>query len=246
MSLSPAFRRFARRLVELSASLTGTVIGVRTRELAVALTFDDGPDPVWTPRVLEALERHGARGTFFLVGKQAAQHPDLLERMAASGHALANHTWDHPSLPTLRGRYRRTQLAWCREVLGERDSRLFRPPYGHQTPSSLLDARLLGYRVVLWDAIAEDWRDDPPEALVARVERRMVAGSIVLFHDRLATWTDPAHRDRSATVAAVEQLLERHHGRYRFVTVPELLRLGPPRRWPWFQRPQLDWLHRLA
>jgi peptidoglycan-N-acetylglucosamine deacetylase len=246
VTASPAFRRFARRLVELSASHTGSVIGVRTREPVVALTFDDGPDPEWTPRVLEVLERHGARGTFFVVGKQAAQYPGLLERMVAAGHALANHTWDHPSLPTLRGRYRRTQLAWCRDVLGARDSRLFRPPYGHQTPASLLDARLLGYRVVLWDAIAEDWLADPPETLVARVERRLTAGSIVLFHDRLATWVDPTHCDRGPTVAAVEQLLERHRGRYRFVTVPELLRHGRPRRWHWFQRPQLDWLHRLT
>lgn len=246
MAIDPRLRALARRLIELSASLTGTTIGVATREPAVALSFDDGPDPEWTPRFAELLEAHGARGTFFLVGKSAAAHPELLERLAEGGHALANHTWDHPSLPTLRGRYRRTQLRWCRQALGRHDSGLFRPPYGHQTLLSQLDATLLGYRVVTWNAIAEDWLADPPEQLVARVERRLGPGSIVLFHDRLYTTVDPAFSDRTPTLAAVEMLLARHAGRYRFVTVPELLRLGPARKWHHYQRPDLDWLHRLS
>ncbi len=246
MKLPPTLRSFARGLVELSAAATGTLIRVQTREPAVALTFDDGPDPRWTPLLLDLLARHGARATFFMVGKQAVAHRTVVERVAAEDHAIGNHTWDHPSLPTLRSPYRRAQLRWAREGLAPWGDRLFRPPYGHQTLASQLDTVAVGYRVVGWNALAEDWLDDPAEVLVARVERRLVPGSIVLLHDRLATFVDPRHADRGPTLEAVEQLLTRHAGRYRFVTVPELLSLGLPRKWHLYRRPNLDWLHRLA
>lgn len=235
-----------RRLVELSAQLTGTTIGVATREPAVALSFDDGPDPAWTPRVLEVLERHGARGTFFMVGKSVVRWPEVVQRVVDGGHALGNHSWDHPSLPLLRGRARRAQIRWTADALATHGgTRLFRPPYGHQTPGSQLSAALGGHRVIAWDCIAEDWLDDPAEVLVARVERRLRPGSIVLFHDRLYTTIDHRFEDRTPTLEAVEQLLERHPD-LRFVTVPELLRLGPARKWHWYQRSNLEWLRRLV
>lgn len=246
MGIAARARVLAIRLIEASAALTGTTIGVRTREPAVALTFDDGPDPQWTPRLLAVLEAAGARGTFFMVGKAAAAQPELVARVAAGGHAIGNHTWDHPSLPTLKGRLRRAQIRWCAAALSPHGCRLFRPPYGAQTPASQLDAVLLGHRVVAWDSIAEDWLDDPPERLVERVERRLRPGSIALFHDRLATTIDLRYGDRAPTVRAVELLLGRHRGRYRFVTVPELLALGRPRRRHWYRRPDLAWLHRLV
>jgi len=228
-----------------SASLTGTLLRVSTREKAAALTFDDGPDPEWSPRFFELLEEHGARGTFFMVGKAARRHPELVARAAAAGHAVGNHTWDHPSLPLLTGSWRRTQLRWCREALGPHGSNLFRPPYGHQTPASQLDAARLGYRAVAWDVIAEDWTDDPAEILLARVERHFRPGSIVLFHDSLYTTVNPAHRDRRPTLEAVRRLLAGHRD-FRFVTVPELLALGRPYKWHWYHRPDLGWLHRLV
>lgn len=239
-------RNVARRLVELSAQLTGTTIGVATHEPAVALTFDDGPDPEWTPRLLEILERHGARGTFFMVGKSVRQWPELVARVAAGGHALGNHTWDHPSLPLLRRRGRRAQIRWTSEALAAHGgTRLFRPPYGHQTLGSQLSAVLAGQRVIAWDCIAEDWLDDPAEQLVSRVERRLRAGSIVLFHDRLYTTTDRRYEDRTPTLEAVERLILAHP-ELRFVTVPELLSLGIARKWHWYHRSNLDWLRRLV
>ena len=234
-------------LYSFSASLTGSVVRVSTRERAAALTFDDGPHPEVTPRLLDLLGSRGARATFFLVGRAAASHRALVKRMAAEGHALGNHTWNHLSMPLLTSRWRRIQIDWCREVLdecGAQPMRLFRPPYGHQTPTSQLDAVRTGHRVIGWDAIAEDWLDDPAETLVARVERRLRPGSIVLFHDRLYHAVDPAHFDRGPTLEAVEMLLDRHPD-YSFVTVPELLALGRPYRWHWYQRPNLEWLRRL-
>ena len=90
--------------------------------------------------------------------------------------------------------------------------------------------------------IAEDWRDDPPEVMLARIYRRLRRGSIVLFHDTLYTTTEERYRDRRPTLATVERLLQDLGDRYRFVTVPELMRLGRPVRWHWYQRSRLDWL----
>lgn len=243
--LNLRLRALAKRLIEISAALTGTTHRVESREPLAALTFDDGPDPHWTPRLLDILKRHRARATFFMVGKAAAAQAELVARVAAEGHVIANHTWDHPSLPMLRGRYRRMQIRWCREALAPHGVKLFRPPYGHQTLASQLDALLLGYRVVAWSAIAEDYLGDDAATLVSRVERRLGPGSIVLFHDRLYTTVEESFSDRGPTLEAVDQLLSRWRDRLRFVTVPELLAAGRPRKWHWYQRPNLEWLHRL-
>jgi peptidoglycan/xylan/chitin deacetylase (PgdA/CDA1 family) len=244
--LPRAIRPLARRLLAASAAVTGTTVAVATRERAAALTFDDGPDPEVTPRLCALLEAHGARGTFFMVGRAAARWPAVVERVAAGGHAIGNHSWDHPSFRVVRGRFRRAQLRWCREALGAHGAPLFRPPYGHQSLASQLDARRLGYRTVAWSVMAEDWRDDPAEALFARVEAGLAPGAIVLFHDALWTALEERHRDRGPMLAAVERLLERHAGEWRFVTVPALLALGRARREHWYKRADLDWLRRVS
>lgn len=249
LPMSSALRSFAKRLIHAaSAHPLGTIVAAAPREPLAALTFDDGPDPEWTPRLLDLLEAHGARGTFFLIGQAVARHPELVARMVAAGHAIGNHTWDHLSLPLLKRRGRRAQIRWCGEALAPYlaagEEKLFRPPYGHQSLGSQLDALALGYRIVTWSIVAEDWRADPAEALVGRVRRRLRPGAIVLFHDTLATTDDPRHRDRTPTVQAVETLL-REPG-YTWVTVPELLRQGRPLRWPWYKRADLAWLRRVS
>lgn len=241
----PAAKAAVKRVLSASAFLLGTTIRVSTSEPAIALTFDDGPHPADTPPLLDLLARHGAQATFFVVGKSARRYPELIERMAGAGHALGNHTWDHPSLPSLKGRYRRRQLAWTEETLGRNSSGLFRPPYGEQSPGSRIDALRLGLRPVCWDVIAEDWRDDPPEVMLQRIYRKLRRGSIVLFHDTLYTTVEERYRDRGPTLATVERLLQDLGDRYRFVTVPELLKLGRPVRWHWYQRSRLDWLRQV-
>lgn len=241
----PRAKELVKGVLSASALPLGSIIRVATREPVLALTFDDGPHPEDTPPLLELLERHGARATFFMVGKSARRWPDLVKRVADGGHAIGNHTWDHQSMPLLTGRYRRKQIEWCAEALSPHGTRLFRPPYGEQSLGSRLDALRAGHDVVCWDVIAEDWRDDPPEALVKRVYRRLRRGSIVLFHDTLYTTVEEDWKDRRPMRAAVEQLLVDLKDRYRFVTVPELLKLGRPFRWHWYQPARLDWLERV-
>src|SRR5262245_56809812 len=93
----PRAKEVVKGLISWSALPLGSIVRVATHEPAIALTFDDGPHPEETPRVLEILERHGARGTFFMVGKSARRYPEVVARAAEGGHALANHSWDHPS-----------------------------------------------------------------------------------------------------------------------------------------------------
>lgn len=242
--LPRGLRARARRLVEESARAFGAIVGVRTARRAVALTFDDGPHPEDTPAMLDVLQRHGARGTFFFLGKNAARYPELVARVAAAGHAIGSHGWDHSSFALLTGRARRAQLRWTAGALAPHGAPLFRPPYGELGPAGRLDVLRLGHRLVCWDALAEDWAGDPAGVLVDRVLRRVRPGSIVLFHDTLASAVAEADRDRSASREAVESLIMRLPGT-EFLTVPDLLKLGPAVRWHWYRRARLDWHRRL-
>lgn len=221
-------KELVKRALALTSRQGGTLLRVQTREPAIALTFDDGPQSADTPPVLDILERHGAFGTFFLVGKSAAAHPQLVERLVRGGHAIGNHGWDHASFPRLQRAEQEAQLERAQAALGPGASRLFRPPFGEQDSSSASTVRSQGYPVVLWDVVAEDWQDHPAPHIVERVMRRLRRGSIVVFHDTLYVAEEPRYRDRAPMRAALETILGRLSGEFRFVTVPELLTLGRP------------------
>jgi len=219
------------------ARAMGTITNVLTRHPVAALTFDDGPHPKYTPRLLKILETHQARGTFFMVGEAAARCPELVRRVAEAGHAIGNHSWDHSSFTSLRGRERRKQIRACAQALAPYELRLFRPPYGYQSLASRLDALLLGYQVIGWSVNAEDWLKRDAHWMTERVESEIQPGSIVLFHDAIYRSEEKEpHYDRQEMLEAVNRLLERHVNRVRFVTIPELLRSGNPNRQNWFYR----------
>jgi peptidoglycan-N-acetylglucosamine deacetylase len=184
----------------------------------VALTFDDGPDPVNTRRVLEILDRYGARATFFCVGHHVAALPDEVRRIAAAGHELGNHSWSHPYLPDLTPEQLREQIDRTGEavarVTGEAPT-LFRPPYGALTPEVL--AALEGHPTTptMFDVDSRDWTRPGPERIAATVLESAGPGSVVLMHE--------GGGDRGQTVLAlpsiIEGLLERG---LELVTVGEL------------------------
>jgi peptidoglycan/xylan/chitin deacetylase (PgdA/CDA1 family) len=226
--------------------MMGTVTHVTTQDPVVALTFDDGPHPESTPRLLDILEKHGAHATFFMVGEAAQRHPDIVRRVAEAGHAIGNHSWDHSSLPLLSGKERRAQIRACEKALAPYGQRLFRPPYGHQSLASRLDALGLGYQVVTWSVTASDWQDRDAQWITDRLTDETSPGDIVLFHDALYTYVEKRYTDREPTLQAVDLLLECLGERFRFVTVPELLRSGEPQRRNWYQEADVDWLNRLG
>ena len=232
-----------RLLERLLRPFFGSVVEVRTREKALALTFDDGPDPEWTPRLLDALGDLGMHATFFLVGERAARHPELVARIIAEGHEVGSHSWDHPSLPELAPGAVAEQIARTRAALGAADTRLLRPPYGHQSLATWRQARAAGYRVVMWSVAGGDWRADDGETLAARIAAEADPGAIVLLHNSLYSWEKPEFRDRGPTIAALGLLAERLSA-YRFLTVSELLALGPADMRYWMRRGKRKWLDR--
>jgi peptidoglycan-N-acetylglucosamine deacetylase len=244
---SPAFVRTAYRTVRRAASfvprqLFGTVTHIATSEPVAALTFDDGPHPEFTPHLLEILHEYGAHATFFVVGESASKYPNLLQRMVEAGHAIGNHSWDHPSFPAIGSRERRRQMRACEEAIGPHSQRLFRPPYGNQNMASRFDAWRLGYSVVTWSADGGDWHDDSADTVFSRLASGLRPGSILLLHDALNTAEEERYSSREATLEAVRMLLGRYSGEYRFITVPELLRRGRAGKELWYQPGEADYL----
>jgi peptidoglycan/xylan/chitin deacetylase (PgdA/CDA1 family) len=226
-----------------TVNVMGTITHVWTRHPVAALTFDGGPDPRWTPRLLDILARHQVHATFFMIGKHAASHPDIVRQVARAGHTIGNHSWDHPSFPLLSSRERRHQVRACAQAIAPYGRHLFRPPYGHQDLGTRLDLALLAHKVVTWNLHVYDWEERDADWMVAQLESHIHPGSIILLHDVNCMLRD---RSREATLQATDTLLQRNGGRFRFVTVPELLRYGLPQKQKWHWNPNIDWLNALS
>lgn len=174
----------------LGANLT-RLPDAAARRGEVALTFDDGPDPEITPRVLDLLDAHGARGTFFCVGREAARHAALVRGIVARGHAVENHTQRHATAFGWYGLRRlREEIGAAQHTLTDltgQAPRFFRAPFGMRSP--LLDPALarLGLRLVSWTRRGFDAGAAPPERVIARLARGLAAGDILVLHDGQAT-----------------------------------------------------------
>lgn len=192
----------------------------------VALTFDDGPDPEVTPRILDALAAEQVHATFFVVGERAAKNPELVARVAAEGHSLGNHSFDHPPLIALSGERIDQQLDdtahAIRAAIG-RDVKWFRPPFGLRDPRVLSRARERGMQTVLWSCSPRDWQEPSAEEIRSRVLAEVKDGSIVLLHDGDAR----AHCGRPHTAQALPELLRELKSRgFRILSLDELLESG--------------------
>ena len=226
--------------------ILGTITQVVTREPAVALTFDDGPHPEHTPRLLDLLKKYAIRATFFMVGEAAADHPQLVKRVAHAGHIIGNHSWNHPSFPLISRTERKSQIRECGKVLAPYGVPLFRPPYTDQDIASRIDALLLGYQVVGFNVGTDDWCSNDSSVIAEQLERRVCAGSIVVLHDRLADSDRPALFNRQPMIDGLEIFLRRKGKEFEFVTVTELLRLGPARKEIWYKEPNVEFLNTLT
>ncbi len=155
--------------------------------MRVSLTFDDGPDPANTPRLLEILDQHQVKAAFFLIGRQAARHRDLVQAIAARGHLVGNHTYHHAwwtnflGGPSLEREIHRAQQVF-QEILGTAP-RFFRSPMGRTNPHLLGALKRLGLRFVGWDRRGLDQRAEAAAPVVNRLSKRCRDGSIILLHD---------------------------------------------------------------
>ena len=152
----------------------------RTGE-AVYLTFDDGPIPEVTPKVLEILDRYGVKATFFMVGENIDKHPEIYEQVVKAGHAIGNHTYNH--LKGWRCSYREYM---ANAAKFPKATSLFRPPYGKATLRQRRALHHMGYRLIYWDVLTRDYdKSVSPETMLARIKRETRPGSIINFHDSL-------------------------------------------------------------
>ena len=184
-------------------------------EHQVAITFDDGPDPDWTPKILDILKQANVKAAFFLVGMNAEKYPGLVRRIVNEGHEIGNHTYYHPNLALAWPEHVRLELNATQlliETITGRATTLFRPPYAADTqPSQMSElmplqiAQELSYLVVLENIDPQDWARPGADIILQRVKQQRRDGSIILLHD--------AGGDRSQTVAALPRILDWLHTR---------------------------------
>jgi peptidoglycan-N-acetylglucosamine deacetylase len=188
----------------------------------IALTFDDGPNPTLTPKLLDLLAARHLKATFFVVGQNAADHPDILKRAVREGHEIANHSWSHPNLGKMSDEAVRRELQKTDDAIvaaiGKRPT-LLRPPYGSITArQKKWIHEEFGYRIIIWDVDPLDWKRPGPSVVTARILKETRAGSIVLAHDIHPPTIE-------AMPKTFDQLMEKG---FKSVTVTELLGMATP------------------
>jgi peptidoglycan-N-acetylglucosamine deacetylase len=203
-----------------------TVSSVHVDAPYIALTFDDGPNQKLTPRLLDLLAQHHIHVTFFVVGENVVQYPEILQRAVREGHEIGNHSWSHPNLAKMSDENVRAQIKRTEEAItsaiGSRPT-LLRPPYGSVTARQkhfIHDE--LGYEIILWEVDPLDWKNPGPNVVSSRIVKETHAGSIVLAHD--------IHPQTIQAMPAT--LTELEAKGFKFVTVSELLKLQTPIRPP--------------
>jgi peptidoglycan/xylan/chitin deacetylase (PgdA/CDA1 family) len=190
----------------------------------VALTFDDGPNPTWTPKILDLLAKNHISATFCLIGENVEAHPDLVRRIVAEGHTLCNHSWDHDlklagyAPEVIRQDLERTNDA-IRAAAPGAVIPYFRQPGGVWTPRVIEVAGELGMVSLHWDVDPQDWNLPGSGAIIKSVSGDVRAGSIVLLHD--------GGGDRSGTMTACEYLLPYLRSRFRLTATPAPLVNAP-------------------
>jgi peptidoglycan-N-acetylglucosamine deacetylase len=186
-------------------------------EKHVALTFDDGPHAILTPKLLDILKAKGAKATFFVMGIKAVVHPKILQRAYLEGHEIANHVWDHPVISKLT----REKLAWQLDKTNQAiqmalnvTPAIMRPPYGN-SPAKLNQwmADSMNLTAIMWSYDTNDWKRPKPEKIYEGVDKNIKPGTVLLCHDI-----------HPSTIAAMPKLLEQNIKKgYKFLTVSEMI-----------------------
>jgi peptidoglycan/xylan/chitin deacetylase (PgdA/CDA1 family) len=199
------------------------VYRVKTDEPLVALTFDDGPDPIYTPQVLAILEQHQAKATFFLIGERALRNPELVARIKREGHEVGNHYFvDGSTLAHSEAEFQ-DYLERTERAVGIVAPKLFRPPGGVAWPAQIRLARARGYVCVLGSAYPHDPAHPPVAYIRWLTEKNLAPGAIVILHDGIA--------DPSRGIAALPDILDAGEKRgLKFVSVSALMATAESRR----------------
>jgi peptidoglycan/xylan/chitin deacetylase (PgdA/CDA1 family) len=223
------------------AQLFGATICRTNSARKLAITFDDGPNPAITPKLLDLLDRHNGKATFFLIGRFVRECPALVKETVARGHVIGNHTDTHPNLFLLAPSQIGAELRLCHDAISSvigAPPKWFRPPFGFRNPWVIPEAQKLSYRTAMWTLIPGDWREKPAEWLIRRMQPIAThaqqtqanatnsaagpTGDVLCLHDG-------GHRqlgaDRTRTLAALEHWLPRWRDLgLEFVTMDQAVR----------------------
>ncbi|KQL44265.1 hypothetical protein AN963_22880 [Brevibacillus choshinensis] len=194
---------------------------VPSKESVIALTFDDGPDPIYTPMIMDLLNQYNAKATFFAVGSRLAKHPGIGKTIVEHGHEIANHTFHHPNFKSISKEKIETEIRLTEETILKATGKhptLFRSPAGIYNETIVNTVKKCGYLMIMWSwhQDTRDWSNPGVNKIVNKVLRNARKGDIVLFHDYRG----------NQTVKALQVILPELKKRgYRFVTVSELVQL---------------------
>lgn len=199
-----------------------SIVFWRSREPTkkIALTFDDGPHPRYTERILKILDKYGVKATFFVIGVNIQNYPEPLKLIRAAGHEIANHSYTHDNSKDLSAANAINEMKSCEELIYNTvgiKPKLFRPPRGANNADVENAAREMGYSVVLWSVDTLDWKNTPPEDIFDKVCNGVHGGDIILMHD----YTSGKNTTCDALSMIIPRLLEKG---YEFVTVSELIK----------------------
>jgi len=197
-----------------------------TSDKVVALTFDDGPSPEWTPKILDALKVAGVKATFFMLGEHVERYPDIAKRVAKEGHEIGNHTYDHHVLVYYKMEELEKEIKDAERIIKNvtgQTTKYFRPPKAWLTPEEKVKIKAMGYKIILWSLNSKDWVTFDDKYVIKYILRNIRPGDIILFHDSGGVFSTEGG-DRSETVKVVPRLIEKLRGKgYKFVTISGLL-----------------------
>lgn len=193
----------------------------KTHQKVVALTFDDGPDQRFTPKILDVLKKYHVKATFFLLGTRLAKYPNAAKRIVKEGHVVGNHTYWHPNLAKAPMENLKWEIDKTAKLIRSTtgiQTKWFRAPYGSLNEHLILQLGNMGYKGIGWSIDTEDWKELPAKEITTKVMSEVHPGAIILMHSA-GHWT----QDLSGTVKSLDQIIPRlkKHG-YRFVTIPEM------------------------
>ncbi len=200
------------------------IFGIRTKEKIVALTFDDGPHPVFTVELLNLLAEFDVKATFFVSGKNVEQHKDIVKQIVENGHELGNHSYSHRNLIFKTTLFIRNEIEKTDDLIrscGVDAPEIVRPPFGRFLISALYVFYKMKKKIVLWNIPTKDYKAKNPEQIVSKIYSKLKPGCIIVMHD---AGKDNSSVDRSISLQAVRTLLNVLPEKgFRFVTIKELL-----------------------
>ena len=205
----------------------GTLYRVGTQKKIVALTFDDGPSPLWTPKILDALKAADIKATFFMIGYHVQEYPEVARRVVEEGHMIANHGFAHSVMLYYTSAEIEEEIKYTEYVIKEitgRTTQYFRPPKAWLTPKIKRKIKSMGYDIVLWSLNSKDWVSFSHASMVRYLVSKVQNGDILLFHDSGSVLSREGG-DRGETVKSISLLAKTLKDKgFQFVTIEELKR----------------------